>query len=348
MQAALCPMNLGEILDRTFGVYRKQFLLFAGIAALPAAVMLAIHLADIAWWHVSSLVHPYRQPGIVLWGFAVSLGYYHVSGFLQFLYLPAFVRAVSCNIFGDRTTIVASLRFALARWRSYLWLAFLKLAAVLIVPEAFTFGVFFGVGNLEDKLGLLNDTPSALAIVALLSPILAGTFLFLWAGACFSFVFPAAAIEQLRGFRALRRSWRLSRNSRWRIFIAWLLIATCSWILSAAVSYLLRSVAYFCYYDWHIHWLSRILSQQLTYIFFAAISMVIGPLYPIAVTLLYYDQRSRKEGFDVEVMMEAAGLATLEPGTIPLLRGESADIEGVAELRWTQIVKFIRSLRGFD
>lgn len=49
MQAALRPMNLGEILDRTFEIYRKKFWLFAGIAALPTAIILAIHLADIGW-----------------------------------------------------------------------------------------------------------------------------------------------------------------------------------------------------------------------------------------------------------------------------------------------------------
>jgi hypothetical protein len=348
MQAALRPMNLGEILDRTFAIYREKFLLFVGIAALPAAVMLGIHLADVAWWHVNSLVHPFRQPGILLWGFAVSLGYYHVSGFLQLLFLPAFVRLASCEVFGESATIIGSLRFALARWRSYLWLAFLKYAAVLIVPEALAFGVLFGIGTLEDKLGLLNDAPGAFAIVTLLLPIPAGIFLFLWAGACLSLVFPAAAIEQLRGFRALGRSWRLSRNSRWRIFIAWLLIATCSGIMSVVVAYILRLVVYLCYYEWHLLWFNRILYQQLTYVFFAAISILIGPLYPIAVTLFYYDQRSRKEGFDVEIMMEAAGLGTREPGAIRLLHGGSADLEEAKEPLWTQIAKSIRSLRGFD
>ena len=35
-----------------------------------------------------------------------------------------------------------------------------------------------------------------------------------------------------------------------------------------------------------------------------------GPLYPIAVTLFYYDQRIRHEGYDIERMMETAGLNT--------------------------------------
>jgi hypothetical protein len=50
------------------------------------------------------------------------------------------------------------------------------------------------------------------------------------------------------------------------------------------------------------------LYQVLVYFFYALAAVVAGPLYPIALTLLYYDQRSRKEGYDVERMMEEAGL----------------------------------------
>jgi len=348
MEAALRPVSLGEILDKTFAIYRRKFLLFAGIAAFPAAAMTGIHLADVAWWHVSSLVHPFRQPGIMLWRFTVSLGYHHVSGFLQVLFSPAFVYAVSCEIFGNPVTIAGSFRFALARWRSYLWLAFLKHTAVLIAPEVLAFGTMWAIGTLEDKLGLLNNDPSALAIVTLLVPIPVGIYLFFRAGVCLSLVFPAAAVEQLRGFNALRRSWTLTKGSRSRILVAWLLIATCAWILSAVIAYLLQFVASFCYYDLHLYWFNRILYQQLTYVFYAAISILVFPLYPIVVTLFYYDQRSRKEGFDVEIMMEDAGLGTGESGAIQLLRGGSANFEAPAEPLRTQIMKFIRSLRGFD
>jgi len=36
---------------------------------------------------------------------------------------------------------------------------------------------------------------------------------------------------------------------------------------------------------------------------------LIGPIYSIGLTLFYFDQRIRKEGFDIEWMMQAAGLA---------------------------------------
>jgi len=35
---------------------------------------------------------------------------------------------------------------------------------------------------------------------------------------------------------------------------------------------------------------------------------LIGPIYAIGLTLFYYDQRIRKEGYDIEWMMQAAGL----------------------------------------
>jgi hypothetical protein len=66
MEAVLRPMNLGEILDRAFEIYRKKFLLFAGIAALPAAVMLTLHVIDIGW------VHTDRWPGKMERGEAIA------------------------------------------------------------------------------------------------------------------------------------------------------------------------------------------------------------------------------------------------------------------------------------
>jgi hypothetical protein len=41
----------------------------------------------------------------------------------------------------------------------------------------------------------------------------------------------------------------------------------------------------------------------------------IGPIYSTGLTLFYYDQRVRKEGYDIEMMMQAAGLAL--PAEVP-------------------------------
>jgi hypothetical protein len=42
----LRPLSLGELLDRTFFLYRRHFLLFAGIAAIPYSLFLIVNLSN--------------------------------------------------------------------------------------------------------------------------------------------------------------------------------------------------------------------------------------------------------------------------------------------------------------
>ena len=44
------------------------------------------------------------------------------------------------------------------------------------------------------------------------------------------------------------------------------------------------------------------------FILCATISTRLSPTFPTAVTLFYYDQRIRDEGYDIERMMDAAGM----------------------------------------
>ena len=48
MSGALRPLNTGELLDRTFSLYRNHYALFLGIVALPHLVLLAYQLIGIA------------------------------------------------------------------------------------------------------------------------------------------------------------------------------------------------------------------------------------------------------------------------------------------------------------
>src|ERR1700676_3960576 len=43
----LRPLALGEILDRTFSLYRRHFLLFIGLSGIPQLLVLALNLAQI-------------------------------------------------------------------------------------------------------------------------------------------------------------------------------------------------------------------------------------------------------------------------------------------------------------
>jgi hypothetical protein len=64
----------------------------------------------------------------------------------------------------------------------------------------------------------------------------------------------------------------------------------------------------------------------------------VGPIYATGFTLFYYDQRVRKEGYDIERMMKAAGLTETPPPPIAEVkeviegRPERAPVVGIADL----------------
>src|ERR1700759_2221224 len=48
---ALRPLSLGEILDRSFAVYRANFWLFVGIGSLSAVVQLLVNASQLLIFH---------------------------------------------------------------------------------------------------------------------------------------------------------------------------------------------------------------------------------------------------------------------------------------------------------
>ena len=301
-------MGLGEILDRILHIYKSRLLAFAGMAALPVLVMELIHLADSTWLHVHSLLHPFWQPGVFLWNFLVGLAFYHVSSVFSLLVEPAIVKMASSSVLGEDCSVLASLKFAGANWRRFLWIAILKVIAELCVSEIVATGIAFGAGAIVGAAGGFDGDAKwgALLIVALW--VLVGCSLFLWLGACFAPAIPAATIEGLTGFKSLQRSWRLSRGARASIWFTWLAAFVSMWILAWGLELLLGQAMSMVGGILHVSVVMRHLYGPAVFILLTAIYAFVGPLYPIALSLFYYDQRIRKEGFDIERMMETAGM----------------------------------------
>jgi len=61
----------------------------------------------------------------------------------------------------------------------------------------------------------------------------------------------------------------------------------------------------------------------------AAISTLLAPIFPIALTLFYYDQRIRHEGYDIERMMDAAGMNAPKSS----LGGDSTAVSAAEEVQ---------------
>jgi uncharacterized membrane protein len=125
-----------------------------------------------------------------------------------------------------------------------------------------------------------------------------------------SLAFPACVVEQITAWAALKRSSVLSKGTRGRVFLLYLLGAALGWLLSLGVIFVLAILLYL---------IPGMNSQQhaqtagiiLLFIVYGsgfAVQTLVRPVYGIALALFYYDQRIRKEGYDIERMMDAAGL----------------------------------------
>jgi len=156
---------------------------------------------------------------------------------------------------------------------------------------------FFGV--VDAKRHVPRNNVIFVGVIALV-----GAFLFLLPALALLVVFyvrtslapPAIVLENLSGWGGLVRSWRLVQGLSWRIFGIRMLIALITAIISAVLGGLLTLVATGMDAN------GRLIVQQVVNAF---TGVFIGPITYIAVTLLYYDTRIRKEGFDIEMLAQS-------------------------------------------
>jgi hypothetical protein len=132
--------------------------------------------------------------------------------------------------------------------------------------------------------------------------IMLGLFLLLfpavWISAVVFAVLPAVVLENLNPFRAFDRSGELSKGVKGHILAALGLIALI-WFVAKIGGALVASL---------------IPAAPLQLTVAAIIDMLVYPLFGIASTLIYYDIRIRKEGFDLQMMAKAQP-SSVAPGS---------------------------------
>ena len=271
MPTELRPLTLGELLDRTFFLYRKNFLLFAGITALPHLVLLAFQLAGIGiqQWRTSA------GAGVnLLWIFATLILTLGVTAASQ----GATVIAVS-HVHLDRPTSITE-SFAGIKGR------ILYLALIMI-----GYGIGIGVG-----------------FVLLIVP---GIIL----GLMWALTIPVAVLEETGLRDSVNRSAQLTKGSRGRVFVVYLLFFA---LIYAVIMVWEMPILFAVGMNARSHpgvgiplW-AQISIQVGTFIS----QCLAGPLMTIGLSLLYYDQRVRKEGFDLQHMMATLDATPLD-GTAP-------------------------------
>lgn len=324
METNLRPLTLGEILDRTALLYRSHFLLFAGIAAVYAGVLLVLSLLQIGLQELLRIEHMTSQ---ILWatliGILVTGPIVVVVGGLA---VAANNRAVSWVNLGQPASIRGAYASILPRLGRYLWLMSITICMVWLpcglLYAGYTTYILLSVRprGLLTQSGMQNN-PQEL-IVFFLVTLVFGLFLLaalvyaVIMGLRYSLAVPACVIENLPARKAIRRSIELSKGARGRIFLLGLLVIAVQsgLVLITQLFFIVATVKH--------HGELPVLVRALQQIVAFFTNTFVGPIYATGFTLFYYDQRVRKEGFDIEWMMQAAGLTTSHP--VPPPAGDPA------------------------
>lgn len=291
----LRPLSTGEVLDRTFQLYRSRFAMFASLAALPAAVSFVSGAIQVfamqgdrvvGKLHVPVIVHPWAA---YTTRFVTFIVYYALYGITQ----AATTWAVAEIYLGRAAALRAAWKAATAHWFRYVLVTLRQYWSIFWLP-----GIAFGILL---ALFLINAAHRSLAlsvasgIVALLA--MATLIYSAYAAIRVSLGVPASVIESLGANAAVRRSIALLVERKGRIFVTGLLVFAMSIIVGVALSPLL-------FLTMRAQGTERYVLQMGTLAGSFFSRLLIGPVLAIALCLFYFDERVRHEGFDIEFLMQ--------------------------------------------
>jgi hypothetical protein len=315
---ALRPLSLGEILDRSFAVYRANFWLFVGIAVLSAVVQL-LGNAVVLVIYKGYIPRPktpfdfsYLLSGREIGGVIAALVFFLAAAVTQ----AATVWALSEVYLGRRATIEASVRAVAGRWPRFvgiaLWQAwsFAWLPLLLLVPAIIL------IGYSAARTGIVGAVVGGVLIfLGTTGGVAFGVIAFLRN----SLAVPAAVVEELQVRKAMRRSKVLAAGAKGRIFVV-LLITWCLFMVAGIIEMPLVMIIGLGAAKGERH-----VPMQVVILFVSCFAhSVVMPVMMIGLSLVYFDQRVRQDGLDLLLMLDVGG--TGEGGNAPptLRSGEPA------------------------
>lgn len=260
----LRPRSATEIVDASFRVLRQCYLQLAAVAAV--ILLPYIILVVLVGANPADVSRVLGLNAILLLSAAVIEG--------------AIVVAVSESYLNGTTRVAEALASAAKRFPALIGVAILRsivvgfgVAALVLIP-----GIVLGV--------LFRSNPLAMGILLFLLAIVPTFYLMLRT----MFMTAVLMLERTGVVESVGRSWNLAGGQMWRVLLtmllAWVIYFGLFFILSLAVNLLL----------------SR--NPTVSAVLSAIVMCFAYPFVGVVTTLLYYDLRVRKEGFDLEIMTE--------------------------------------------
>jgi hypothetical protein len=315
MDGSLRPMSTSQVLDRTFFLYRNNFVLFAGIALITPTLTLMARLVQLAMFGMP--VMPNRvggDPSAVLGKMMPFFAHAALGGMIGLIiYMVGYaittgatVQAVSMLHLGRLTSIKESYQRVKSIW-GRLMLLVIRIFLIASWPLLACYGLLIALmvvmlAARGSAAGLAAAAVAGLGLILVLPGFIAGIIWAVIAYCRYALAVPACVVENLPIKYALIRGKFLSKGNVGRVFAVYFLTA----IITIAVKSLLQVPVYISggfSFRTGLHLTPGLMAWTYASEFISA--LIAGPIAAIAMALVYYDERVRKEAFDLQVMMES-------------------------------------------
>jgi len=312
----LHPMSISDMLDAAFRLYRQHFLTFIGIVALLQVPMAMIQfVAQLPYMQALQRFTtrpPVLAPGaspLDIFPFAQLLPYYAlIFGLSVFQYLlvynlmtGALANAISRSYLGQPISILSSYNIGFKRFIALIVASLIPFVISLVfvaIIAGCAFGTFYTMGvrtNEQPNIGL-----AIAAVIGLVGVIFASAIAGLFFYVRLLLTTQAIVLEGQGPWAGLARSWRLVGQAFWRSLGILLLVYAFIYIVSLIVQ--LPLIVLGAFFGMLLN--NSVLYQSITSLVTYGVLILVLPLQFIIFTLLYYDLRIRKEGYDLELKIE--------------------------------------------
>ncbi|NUO64392.1 MAG: hypothetical protein HOQ11_10315 [Gemmatimonadaceae bacterium] len=273
---AIRPRSAIEIVDVAFSIFRSNFATMAVIglaASVPFVILISLGVFSMASLSPRSLEASMMAmlPMLVTVGLVAVLWMSVIDGAMTFAAAEAY--------HGNRPSPGDAIRGALSKGISLVGGNVLRV--LIIGAVALLMGVGIAVlGKLNAFLGFIV----AVALLVLFVHVIARTFA----------ITSAIVIERKDAMDGVSRSFALSRDSTLRIIGVGFLCLCVYWVAQVAGALVVQLVIGFI-----------LRNPIVAAIIGNLVGMLMYPFLNIALMVLYFDQRVRKEGYDIDVLSSA-------------------------------------------
>lgn len=255
----LRPLEIGDLLDETFRMYRRHFLLFAGLSvilAIPAAALSGYSSYTLfnGLLQQTTLAQPADLNSVV--GTMLALGFFALISLVLIPFFYGAITYAACeSALGRPVTAMGVLRGVLRRYFSLL-------------------GYWLLIG--------------VMLVVFCLLP------LWIWIWVSWVVVMPVMFVENVGLGAAMGRSWRLVEGRWWRTFLILFLMLVVFYVARIALSAFIalgQALLQLVVSSTVVFWISGASS--------VIVDSLVNPVIQIALVLIYFDLRVRREALDL-------------------------------------------------